>query len=138
MIPHSSKKLVLDSWSILAYLGGEPCSQQVADLITDAHSKGSGLRMSVLNVGEVWYILAREESIEQAESAIMDLESLGIEFVDADWSLTRDAARLKSQHRMSYADCFAAALTKADGATLVTGDNEFKQVEDEVHIMWLR
>ena len=39
---------------------------------------------------------------------------------------------------MSYADCFAAALAKIRNAELVTGDEEFKQVEKEIGVMWLR
>lgn len=38
---------------------------------------------------------------------------------------------------MSYADCFAAALAKHEKAELITGDNEFKQVENEMKIIWL-
>jgi predicted nucleic acid-binding protein len=38
---------------------------------------------------------------------------------------------------MSYADCFAAALTKQKNGVLLTGDPEFKQVEREVSINWL-
>jgi predicted nucleic acid-binding protein len=39
---------------------------------------------------------------------------------------------------MSFADCFAAALTKEQNGELLTGDNEFKQVEHEVKIHWLQ
>ena len=39
--------------------------------------------------------------------------------------------------RMSYADCFAAALAKLRKAELVTGDKEFKQVEGEVKVLWI-
>jgi predicted nucleic acid-binding protein len=38
---------------------------------------------------------------------------------------------------MPYADCFAAALAKLRKAELVTGDKEFRQIEDEVKIQWL-
>jgi predicted nucleic acid-binding protein len=39
---------------------------------------------------------------------------------------------------MSYADCFAAALSKQKGAELITGDPEFKAVEKDIKIHWLR
>jgi len=51
--------------------------------------------------------------------------------------LTKAAAELKSKYKMSYADCFAAALTKLRGGQLVTGDKEFKQVEREIEIYWI-
>jgi len=39
---------------------------------------------------------------------------------------------------MSFADCFAAALAKQRKAHLVTGDLEFKQIENEISINWLK
>ena len=131
------KAIVLDSWSVIAYLEDEPAGQRVADLIAEAHEDGTPIRMTVVNAGEVWYILAREASIADADQSITELRGLGIEFVEADWKLTREAAGFKTKHRMSYADCFAAALAKEQRADLVTGDLEFKQVESEVKVWWI-
>lgn len=38
---------------------------------------------------------------------------------------------------MSYADCFAAALARKRQAELVTGDPEFREVEDEIKVVWI-
>jgi predicted nucleic acid-binding protein len=51
--------------------------------------------------------------------------------------LTYQAVKFKVRGRISLADCFAAALAHLEGAELVTGDLEFKQVEDEVKIEWI-
>lgn len=122
----------------MAYLEDEPAGEKVGDAIADAHEQDVPLLMSVVNVGEVWYIIARESSSGDAESSITQLRHLGIEFIQADWQLAREAAKYKSKHRMSYADCFAAALTSQKDAVLLTGDPEFKQVEREVTIRWLK
>lgn len=132
-----SKAIVLDSWAVLAYLEDESAGPKVADLIGDAHEHGIPLFMSVVNAGEVWYIIAREVSETEADKAIDGLRLLGIEFVDADWKLARIAGTFKAKHRMSFADCFAAALAKEHKAELVTGDKEFKQIETEIKISWL-
>jgi uncharacterized protein len=131
------KALVLDSWAVLAYLGDEASGQEVANLITSAHEDRISMCMSVVNAGEVWYILAREFSETQADSALTDLRALGIELIEVDWALTRVAGTFKARFRMSYADCFAAALAKERKSDLVTGDKEFKQAEREVSIRWL-
>jgi ribonuclease VapC len=136
-MPRKSKTLVLDSWSVLAYLEDEPAGQKVADLIADAHENGLSLLMTVVNVGEVWYIIARGTSATEADSSIAELKQLGIEFVEADWKLAHAAAVLKAKHSMSFADCFAAALAKENKAELVTGDQEFKQVEGNLNIAWV-
>ncbi len=133
-----AKAIVLDSWSIMAYLEDEPAGQKVADLIADAHEDGTPLKMMVVNGAEVWYLLARETSEADADQSISELRQLGIEFVDADWQLAHQAAVFKSKHKMSLADCFAAALAKGNKADLVTGDPEFKHVEPDVKVLWLR
>src|SRR5215510_2830224 len=131
------KAIVLDSWAVMAYLEDEPSAQKVADLIADAHENNTPLLMTVVNLGEVWYIVAREASEADADRCENELRQIGIEVVDADWSLTQQAARYKSQNRMSFADCFAAALARQRKAHLITGDKEFTQVEQQVQILWL-
>ena len=136
-MPRKPKAIVLDSWSIIAYLEDEPSGQKIADLIADANEEEIPLCMSVVNAGEVWYIIAREISEEEANSSIKQLRELRIQLKDADWELTQEAARFKSRHKMSYADCYAGALAKTMKADLVTGDKEFKAIEDVVAIQWV-
>lgn len=132
-----AKALIMDTWAIIAYLEDEPSAQQIADLIASAHEDEIPIYMTVVNVGEVWYNIAREISEEDANSSVKELHDLRIQFVDADWELTLEAARFKSQNKMSYADCYAAALAKVKKADLVTGDKEFKAVENEIKIEWV-
>ena len=136
-MPRKPKAIVLDAWAVMAYLEDEPAAEAVADMIADAHEEDTPLFMSVVNAGEVWYIIAREASVADAERSITELRQLGIQFVDADWTLARDAGAYKSKYKMSFADCFAAALAKQKKAVLLTGDSEFKQVEQEITINWL-
>lgn len=137
-MPRKPRVFVLDSWAVLAYLGDELSGQEVADIIASAQDQGTVLTMSIVNAGEVWYILAREASELEADGAVTNLRQLGIQLVDADWKLARLAGAFKARHRMSYADCFAAALAKENRAELLTGDKEFEQVEGEIKIAWLR
>lgn len=46
-------------------------------------------------------------------------------------------AEFKTSKKISYANCFAAALAKLQKAELVTGDIKFKQVEGKVKILWI-
>jgi ribonuclease VapC len=128
---------VLDSWAVIAFLEGEPSAQKVADQIADAHEQNIPLFISVVNAGEVWYIIAREASVAEAERSITELRHLGIEFVDADWTLAREAGGFKSKYKMSFADAFAVALARHKKATLLTGDPEFKQIDGQITIDWL-
>ncbi len=132
-----SKTLVLDSWAIMAYLEDEPAAEKIADMIADARDKGHRLLMSVVNIGEVWYATARRHSDRDADNAVRELRSIGVEFLDVDWPTTQIAARYKALGGISYADCFAAAVAKHHKASLLTGDHEFEQLENEINIVWL-
>jgi predicted nucleic acid-binding protein len=136
-MPRKPKAIVLDSWAVIAYLESESAGEKVADLIADAHEQDIPLLMTVVNAGEVWYIVAREVSIADADASIKQVRELGVEFVDADWELAKLAAHFKSKNKMSFADGFAAALARKMNARLATGDREFKPFEPEITITWL-
>jgi predicted nucleic acid-binding protein len=133
----TSKHLVLDSWAILAFFENEPAGQKAGDIIADANEQGISLLLSAVNAGEVWYITACQTSDVQADQLIREVESLGIEIITTDWETAREAAVIKSRVKMSYADCFACALSKLRQAELVTGDPEFKQLERQIKIRWI-
>jgi ribonuclease VapC len=128
---------VLDAWSIIAYLEDEPAAERIADIISNAHEENIPVMMTVVNAGEVWYIVAREISEQEADQSLKELSNLRIQFVDVNWELAKEAARFKARYKMSYADCYAAALAKVKKANLVTGDKEFKSLEDQVKIVWV-
>ncbi len=131
------RSIVLDSWPVMAYLQGEPPVDRIIEIIADAHDHGDSLLISVVNAGEVWYSIAKRGGTDAADSAIAMMRSLGIKFIEVDWATTQIAARYKALGGISFADCFAAALAKQNKATLITGDQEFKQLEKEITINWL-
>lgn len=136
-MPGTAEALVLDTWAVIAFLEDEPLAQRIGELLADALKAGIPIYMTVVNLGEVWYTIARELSEEEADSSIKELINMRIQLIDADWELTRHAAGFKAKWKMSYADCFAAALAELKKAELVTGDREYQQLEDQVHIHWV-
>ena len=122
---------------VIAYLEDEDAAAKVPDIIADAHEEQISLLMTVVNAGEVWQHRRSTNIRRDADASIKQLRDLGIEFVDADWSLAKDAGYFKSKNKMSFADGFAAALAKQRKAHLVTGDPEFRQIEKEITISWL-
>jgi predicted nucleic acid-binding protein len=61
-----------------------------------------------------------------------------LEAVPVDRELAEVAALLKNAYKLGLADAFAAALAKSKKAELVTADHEFKSVEKEIKIGWLK
>jgi predicted nucleic acid-binding protein len=92
----------------------------------------------VVNWGEVYYSVLRGASPEMAEQKLKEMDAMPIEIIGVDIQLTKQAAIYKATKKMSYADCFGAALAKSRNAEFVTGDSEFKEVEKEIKIGWLK
>ncbi len=129
---------VLDSWALIALFEDEPAAEAVEHLLHQATQERHRLFMSVVNWGEIYYNTMREVSQQAAEQRVREIASLPIEIVDTDLVQTRQAAIFKATKKMSYADCFGAALAKIKNAEYVTGDPELKEVEKEIKINWLK
>jgi uncharacterized protein len=128
---------VLDAYSLLAYFENEKGAEEMVELFKLSGDSGQDLLLSVVNWGEVYYITLREAGEKKAKEVEDAIATLPISIIGVDLELGRQAARFKSRNRMSYADCFAAALAKTRRAELVTGDPEFKQIEGEIRIHWI-
>ena len=131
---------VLDSWALIAFFEDEPAADAVEKLLQQAADEKHKLLMSVVNWGEVYYSTLREVSQEAAEQKAQEIAALPIDIIGVsdDLALTKQAAIFKATRKLSYADCFAAALAKQKNAELITGDPEFKAVEKEIKVAWLK
>jgi predicted nucleic acid-binding protein len=131
---------VLDSHALLSFFQDEAGAEEVEKLLGRAEAGAHRLLLCVVNWGEVYYTLIRKISRRAAEEKMREIASLPIEIVPvgADLELARQAAAYKASGKLAYADAFAAALAKLSDADLVTGDPDFKQIEGEIRIRWLR
>lgn len=129
---------VLDAHALITYLEREEGFLTVLERFTQSLSGGSDTAMTVVNAGEVLYVVRRGYGDEVAEEIEKVIRTLPITLVDVDLELARLAARFKAEGGISYADCFAAALAVKEGVPVVTGDPEFRAVEGQVDVEWLR
>jgi predicted nucleic acid-binding protein len=132
-----AETFVLDSFAILALLGREPGSGEVADLLRRAQEEQAQALMTWVNAGEVAYILERRWGMERQRAALALMEATALEIVPVERQLALMAAHIKAEHAIAYADAFAAALAQRHAATLVTGDPEFQLLEGILNIHWL-
>ena len=132
-----NETFVLDSFAVLALLGREPGSQQVADLLRKAQEEKTRVLMTWVNVGEVAYIVKRRWGVERLYAVLAMMEATALEIVSVERELALMAAHIKAEHAIAYADTFAAALAEHCTAKLVTGDPGFKLLEGILDIHWL-
>jgi ribonuclease VapC len=128
---------VLDAHGLLVFLEKEAGYEKVEQSFVTAVEKDRYLLMASVNFGEVYYVVLRECGQDKAHEIEKIIRTLPIEIIDVDMQIAREAARFKATHKISYADCFAAALAKLHKGEVVTGDKEFKSLEEEVKIAWI-
>jgi ribonuclease VapC len=129
------KKVVLDSFALLAYLGNEAGCEKVKHLLAD---NGIQLLMNEINVGESYCIIARERGLAQADEFIEGiLPSLPIILVANSLPEVIEAARVKAEYPLAYADCLVVATACREKAPVMTGDPEFKKVQGIIDMDWL-
>ncbi|MBN1450640.1 MAG: type II toxin-antitoxin system VapC family toxin [Anaerolineales bacterium] len=129
---------LLDSFALLAYLDDEAGKARVQELLALADSGKCRAMMSMINLGEVLYIVERERGLTWAQSVLALVESLPIELLEASRGLVLDAAHVKANYTLSYADAFAVAASIQEKAIILTGDPEFKAVEELVSVEWIK
>jgi predicted nucleic acid-binding protein len=114
-----------------------PGIEKVEEWIELADAREIELSMSVVNWGEVYYSIWHEYSRSSADEVAQQMMRLPIEIVDANLEITTLAASLKTETRLPYADCFAAALSKLRDAALATADADFEKVSDQIVLLKL-
>lgn len=129
---------VLDSFALIAYFRDEPGAEMMENLLVIAGKKDSPLHMTDVNYAEVKYSIVKKDGAEAWAKAAGILQSLPIDFHSTNRTLADTAADFKARFKISLADAFAAALAKERNAELVTGDPEFKPLEREIKINWMK
>jgi len=132
------KTTVLDASALLAMFFGQPGMEQVRDLFHKAAEADKPMFISAVNWAEVLYKLERKHGKEGLETARHFELTMPLDVAPLDRELAESAAHLKNEYDLGLADAFAAALAKHKKAELVTADHEFKSVEKEIKIGWLK
>lgn len=132
------KTTVLDASALLAMFFGEPGMEAMRELFHKAADADRPALISAVNWAEVLYLVERRQGAEGLETARRFERTMPLDVVPLDRDLAESAAHLKTAHNLGLADAFAAALAKNKKAELVTADTEFKPLEKEIKINWLR
>ncbi len=131
---------VLDSWAIIGWLQGEePARAKVRQVLEQASRGQARVSISLINVGEVFYLIAKRHGAATAEKFLSELAMMPIQALLPDRRLILAAARLKSRFPIAYADAFAVETAREQNAVLVTGDPELWQLSkhEPIEIAWV-
>jgi len=95
------------------------------------------LLITLINLGEIYYQVARQQGHPFAQGVIRQVKALPIELCPCDEDLALRAAKIKADFPMAYADAVAVAAAQREEATVITGDPEFKKVEHLIPVEWI-
>jgi ribonuclease VapC len=130
------RRLVVDAFAVLAWTNEEPGAPFVDGILADAESGQAWVAICVINLGEVYYRLARRHGAPDADDTLRDLLELDWHVLPVSNELVWAAARLKARFRISYADALALACAQEQEAELVTNDPELCAAQHGVTIRW--
>ena len=129
------KRFVLDAWALLALLQKEePAASQVRSLLQEAQQERWRALVSVINLGEVYYVVGKAKGEAEAQKVTEEIRRLPVEVVPASDTRVFAATHLKIHHPLSYADACAAAIADEFAATLVTGDPELVAMQGTIQV----
>jgi len=132
------KTTVLDASALLAMFFDEPGAEKVENLFHQAAEADKPMLIAAVNWAEVLYKMQRKHGAKGLEGAQHFERTMPLDVAPLDRELAETAAQLKTAHDLGLADAFAAALAKSKKAELVTADTEFKALEKEIKVVWLK
>jgi len=128
---------ILDSFAILAHLQDEGGQGRILKVLTAAQQGNCKALLSLINLGEVAYLVERRRGLRIAQAVLAAIDILPLEILPVDRETVMTAAHLKARFPIAFADAFAAAAAQTLDATLLTGDPEFQALGEVIRIEWL-
>ncbi|MFC1858398.1 type II toxin-antitoxin system VapC family toxin [Thermodesulfobacteriota bacterium] len=131
-------KIVLDAWALLALIfKEEPAAGKVKDIFDEKENAKPSIHMSWINLGEVFYKIARRKNLNVANEVLNDIKMLPIRLHEPSKNDILESAVIKSKYLVSYADAFAVSLAQKMEAVIFTGDPEIISLKDVVNVQRL-
>lgn len=112
----------------------EPAASKVREIFENEGITRIAVYISWINLGEVYYTIARRKGLEAAKAVLDDIQILPVRLQVPSKADILGAATIKSKHGVSYADAFAVSLAQKIKGTILTGDPEIILLEDVVNI----
>ncbi|MGQ9825767.1 MAG: type II toxin-antitoxin system VapC family toxin [Desulfotomaculales bacterium] len=117
---------IFDAFAVLCWMQDEPGSAYINRLLEEAEKGVNKIHISSINVGEVFYRLKKSGKSKTAALFLADIKRKVFpwQIVPATNARVWEAAKIKGEHKISYADAFAMALARETGGEIVTRDPE--------------
>ena len=133
----ATRPRLFDSQALLKLFQKEPGYEKVVRVLEEARKRGRTKYINAINLGEIIYATKREFGDQKKLEVLANIERLNFTVLPAPNALIFKAAEYKAQYSISFADCFVLVSALDNKAAIVTGDPDFKKIEDLVDIIWV-
>ncbi|KPV64723.1 MAG: tRNA(fMet)-specific endonuclease VapC [Candidatus Bathyarchaeota archaeon BA2] len=126
-------KVVLDTYPLIVLLKNEPGAEDVQRILYKIERREIDGLISSLTLSEIFYILARYMNTEFAATVLKYIK------INLDWaSVSDEIAEKGGEFKFKYtkdkglplADAIIAATAFKEKATLISGEEHFKKIEE--------
>ena len=121
---------LLDTSSVLCYLLAEPHGKKLFSLKSKA-------ALPFVAVTELYYVLWQRAGKETADTTLGLVKSWHLPLLFPDEHISLMAGSLKARYRLGIADSYVAALAIAGDLILVTRDEDYAVLENEMKVLYL-
>ena len=128
---------IFDSYALLAFFQNESGAETVLEFIKKSKENSVEPLICVINLGEVLYLTKRRFGNAKKIEILGRIHQLSFNIIPATNELVFEAAEIKADYPISYADSFAVACAMDQSAEIITGDPDFKKVEHLVKTHWI-
>jgi predicted nucleic acid-binding protein len=133
-------RYVFDACALLALINKENGADAVRELLEQAETGEAGVCVNIVNLLEVSYKLVQQKGTAAADTFIKSvLYASTIQIIDTiSLPIFREAARFKTEYKVSLADSLALATAFCTGSALVTADHHAVDRSASVRFLWIR
>ena len=120
--------VLVDSWAWIEYFKGSTPGLKAGEII----ESGRKLLLSTINISEIYFFLLRNKPAEADKLINFVLSSSFVISIDSRIALK--AAKIKQIQKLGLADAVVIATAEENNATILTGDDDFKNSKNVIYI----
>ena len=126
----SGKNFILDTSALMAYLNDEKGASAVEKCITTC-------KIPFICLSELYYLIYKRRGKAEADKIYGVVKSWDLPVLYPDEIVILNAGRIKAAYRLGIADSYVAAFALEDDSQLVTKDQDYEILKEEINILTL-
>ena len=119
---------ILDTSALIAYLANEKGAEKVNGIRSEAS-------IPFVALSELYYLVWKRKGKAEANKIFGLVKSWQLPVILPDEKIILTAGRYKAVYGLGIADCYIASIAHSTDAVLVTKDEDFQVLKEELRIM---